>query len=186
MQNNKEVAVLAGGCFWCVEAVFKRLKGVNTVISGYAASGTNSSTPTYEEVSSGRTEFAEAIQVEFDPRVVSFEKLLEVFWVAHDPTTLNRQGNDVGSQYRSVIFYTSENQQQKAQQSKENLAKSGKYHGTVVTAIEPLGKFGPAEKNHLDYYERNRNQPYCRLVIDPKIQKLYKDFAADIKKEFIK
>jgi peptide-methionine (S)-S-oxide reductase len=174
-------ATLAGGCFWCVEAVFKRLKGVDSVMSGYAGTGTQ--VPQYEEVASGRTDFTESIQIDFDPSVISFEKLLEVFWAVHDPTTLNRQGADIGPQYRSAIFYTNEEQKKIAQESIKQLEESGKYKDKIVTAIEPLANFYPAEEYHRDYYDQNRSQGYCRVVIDPKIQKLYKEFKSELKQE---
>jgi peptide-methionine (S)-S-oxide reductase len=176
-------ATLAGGCFWCVEAVFKRLRGVNSVMSGYAGAG--SVAPSYEAVSSGATPFAEAIQIGFDPAVISFEKILDVFWAVHDPTTLNRQGNDIGRQYRSVIFYHDAEQKSQAENSVQQLAKSGKYAQKIVTAIEPFSNFFAAEQYHRDYYDQNRSAGYCRLVIDPKIQKLYKDFKADLKEDYL-
>jgi|GEM_PF-1272142 len=174
----KETITLAGGCFWCVEAVFKRLNGVISVMSGYAGPGDK---PTYEQVSTGLTAFTESIQVQFDPAVISLDKIFQVFWAVHDPTTLNRQGADVGRQYRSAIFFNGDVQKQVAEQSKSALAQSGKYTDPIVTAIEPLTNFYPAESEHLDFYDRNREYGYCRLVIDPKIKKLYKDFKADIK-----
>lgn len=184
-----ETATLAGGCFWCTEAVFKRLKGVESVEPGYAGGQTEN--PTYEEVSSGKTGHAETVQIKFDPKVISFEKLLEVFWKLHDPTTLNRQGNDVGTQYRSAIFYQNETQKQLAEKSKQDHQKdftpterSGQalLADPIVTEILPLTKFYPAEAYHDDYYEKNRDSnAYCRIVIDPKIQKLYKEFKTETK-----
>lgn len=167
-----ETATLAGGCFWCTEAIFKRLKGVIEVIPGYT--GGTVENPTYEVVCSGKTGHAEAIQIKFDPKIISFETLLEIFFKLHDPTTLNRQGNDVGTQYRSAIFYHDE------AQKKEALDKIKKIPG-AVTKLEPFSKFYPAEDYHKNYYERNSSQPYCQIVIDPKIQKLYRDFKQQIK-----
>ncbi len=172
-------ATFAGGCFWCIEAVFKRLKGVSKVQSGYAGEGVPN--PSYELVSTGSTPYAEAVQIEYDPAEISFETLLDVFWAVHDPTTLNRQGADIGPQYRSAIFYHDESQKGEAEKSKAALAASGKYPDPVVTTIEPLTQFYSAEAYHDDYYDKNRSQGYCRLVIDPKIHKLYKDFKDKLK-----
>jgi peptide-methionine (S)-S-oxide reductase len=179
MLEQLQTATFAGGCFWCIEAVFKRLKGVTSVKSGYEGSGKPN--PTYEEVSGGHTGYAEAVQIEFDPSVISYQKLLDVFWAVHEPTTLNKQGNDVGTQYRSAIFYHNDEQKAEAENSKS--AAQSKFPDPIVTAIESQSNFYPAEKYHDDYYDQNRNQPYCRFVIDPKIQKLYKDFAQDLKEE---
>lgn len=178
-----EKATLAGGCFWCTEAIFKRLKGVESVVSGYTggtppAGGKN---PTYEQVCSGTTGHAEAIQITFNPKVISYEKLLEVFFKLHDPTTLDRQGNDIGTQYRSAIFYHSSKQKELAEKVKNEFEKEGYYKNAIVTEINPLTKFYEAEGYHKNYYERNSDAPYCRYVIDPKIQKLYKDFKETIK-----
>lgn len=167
-----ETATLAGGCFWCTEAIFKRLKGVLEVVAGYA--GGQEENPNYEKVSSGTTDHAETIQIKFDPKVISFEVLLEIFFKLHDSTTLNRQGNDVGTQYRSVIFYHNE------AQKKEALDKIKKIPG-AVTKLEPFSKFYPAEEEHRDFYEKNKSPMYCRIVIDPKIQKLYRDFKQQVK-----
>lgn len=177
MGDVHETATLAAGCFWCVETLFKRLKGVERVVSGYA--GGEVANPTYEEVCSGATGHAEAVQITFDPEVISFEELLQVFWRSHDPTTRDRQGADVGSQYRSAIFCHDERQRQLAERSRagaETLRTE-----PIVTEIVPFKNFYPAEGYHQDYYRLNRNQPYCRLVIDPKIQKLQKDFAGRLK-----
>ncbi len=174
-----DTATLAGGCFWCTEAIFKRLKGVTSVTSGYAASKVEN--PSYEEVCSGRTGAAEANQITYDPSVISYDKLLEIFWHMHDPTTLNRQGNDIGTQYRSAIFYHNDEQKQIALASKEALEKSGSYKKPVVTEIVPFTNFYPAEDYHNDYYDRNRSQPYCLVVIDPKVQKLLKEYRNDVK-----
>lgn len=174
-----EKATLAGGCFWCTEAIFKRLKGVSSVIPGY--SGGQIENPTYQEVALGKTNHAETIQITFDPKIISFEKLLEVFWHLHDPTTLNRQGADVGTQYRSVIFYHNDQQKKIAEESKKQVEKSGLYHDHIITQIIPFKAFYKAEDYHQNYYERNSYQPYCKIVINPKIQKLYKDFKEEIK-----
>lgn len=176
-----EKATLAGGCFWCTEAIFKRLKGVQSVISGY--SGGDMPNPNYEKVSMGTTGHAEAIQITFDPNIISYKTLLDVFWKLHDPTTLNRQGADVGTQYRSIIFYHSPEQQQIAEESKKNLEQSGLYHESIVTQIMPFTAFYEAEDYHQGYYDTNTTNPYCRIVIDPKITKLYKDFKPLIKEE---
>ncbi len=178
-----EYATLAGGCFWCTEAIFKRLKGVISVTAGYA--GGKGENPVYEEVSTGDTGFAESIQIKFDPRIVSFEHLLDIFWAVHDPTTLNRQGPDTGTQYRSVIFYIDEDQKNAALKSKEEMEKSEELTDKIVTEMVPLKKFYTAEEYHQNYYERNKNtNPYCSLVIDPKIQKLLDKFNSDVKKEY--
>jgi peptide-methionine (S)-S-oxide reductase len=176
-----DTATLAGGCFWCTEAIFKRLKGVISVTSGYAAS--NVKNPSYRAVCTGETGAAEANQITYDPSVISYDKLLEIFWHMHDPTTLNRQGNDVGTQYRSAIFYHNDEQKQVALRSKEALEQSGTYKRPVVTEIVPLPNFYPAEDYHTDYYDRNRSQGYCRVVIDPKVQKLLKEYRNDVKQE---
>lgn len=168
-----ETATFAGGCFWCTEAIFKRLKGVESVISGY--SGGKVENPTYEEVCSGTTGHAEAIQIEFDSKTISYEKLLEVFFKLHDPTTLNKQGNDVGSQYRSAIFYHNEEQRKLAEKIKSKMQKI--YEDKIVTEIVPFSDFYKAEGYHQNYFESNKNAPYCQVVIDPKIQKLYKEFG---------
>src|SRR6202022_2076633 len=174
-----ETATLATGCFWCTEAVFRRLKGVSSVVSGYASSKV--ANPSYEAVCSGRTGAAEAVQVTFDPSVISYDRLLEIFWHVHDPTTLNRQGNDIGTQYRSAIYYHNEEQQRIALASKEALEKSGSYKKPAVTEIAPFTNFYPAEDYHKDYYDNNRSQPYCMFVVDPKVQKLLKEYRNDLK-----
>ena len=177
--SQLDTATLASGCFWCTEAVFDRLKGVTSVVSGYAASRVEN--PSYEEVCSGRTGAAEAIQITYDPSVISYEKLLDIFWHLHDPTTLNRQGNDIGTQYRSAIFYNNDEQKRIALASKEEIEKSGTYKKPVVTEIVPFTNFYPAEDYHKDYYDNNRSQPYCMFVIDPKVQKLLKEYRNDLK-----
>lgn len=178
-----KTASLAGGCFWCTEAIFKRLKGVISVESGYA--GGRGENPSYSEVSSGSTGFVESVQIKFDPQVLSYLHLLDVFWALHDPTTLNRQGLDVGTQYRSVIFYHDDNQKKTAQKSKDEMEKKGQLKDQIVTEIVPLEKFYKAEDYHQNYYERNRfENAYCTLVIDPKIEKLLNKFSKNVKEEY--
>ncbi len=167
---EKEIATLGGGCFWCTQAIFQRLKGVTSVMSGYA--GGSMENPSYDKVSTSTTGHAETIQIEFDPAIISYEKILEVFWATHDPTTLNRQGADVGTQYRSVIFYHNEKQKKIAEKLKQS---------SFVTQILPYGKFYKAEDYHQDYYEKNKTAPYCQIVINPKIQKLLEEFRKDVK-----
>ena len=166
--NKTELATLGGGCFWCLEAVFERLEGVKSVTSGYA--GGTKENPTYKEVCLGATGHAEVIQIEFDPQKISYEKLLEVFWQAHDPTTLNRQGADVGTQYRSIILYHNETQKKAAEESRQ--AAQWKSTGRIVTEIVPLTKFYKAEDYHQDYFRNHPNAPYCAVVIGPKLEKL--------------
>jgi len=183
MSDNKniETATLANGCFWCTEAVFQQLKGVEKVSSGY--SGGHVKNPTYEQVCNKDTGHAEALEIEYDPSVISFDELLEVFWKTHDPTTLNRQGNDVGPQYRSVIFYHNESQKEKAEKYKASLNESGVFDKPIVTAIEPFTVFYPAEDYHANYYKRNPSQSYCYFVIKPKVEKLHKLFADKLKEK---
>lgn len=178
------LATLAGGCFWCTEAIFKRLKGITKVLPGYA--GGTIVDPTYEQVCSGNTGHAEAIQIEFDPFVIPFEKILDIFWHTHNPTTLNQQGNDIGTQYRSVIFYHDEVQKKIAEKSKEDIDKSGLYQDPVVTEIVPFTNFYLAEDYHKNYFDRNKDKSYCTFVIDPKIHKLLKEYADDVKNEYRK
>ncbi|MEP0985262.1 peptide-methionine (S)-S-oxide reductase MsrA [Ekhidna sp.] len=170
-----EKATFGSGCFWCTEAMFQRLKGVYNVKSGY--SGGESNNPTYREVCSGQSGHAEVIQLEFDPEIISYKDLLEVFWKTHDPTTLNRQGNDVGSQYRSVVFYHNEEQKELAEAYKHKLDTSDIWNDPIVTEISPLETFYPAEVDHDDYYNQNSSQPYCAFVVAPKVAKLKKVFA---------
>jgi len=170
-------ATFANGCFWCTEAIFARLDGVKSVVPGY--SGGMVENPSYEQVCTGKTGHAEAAQIEFDPDVVSFEKLLDVFWHTHDPTTLNRQGNDVGTQYRSAIFYHDDEQKQAAEKSKRELEEQHVFQDSVVTEIAPLTKFYPAEDHHKKYYDQNKDVPYCRFVIDPKIEKMLKQLKSE-------
>jgi methionine-S-sulfoxide reductase len=166
--NNSETITLGGGCFWCIEAVFQKVPGVKSVVSGYAGGKTEN--PTYEQVCSGTTGHAEVAQVTFETNQVSLEKILDHFWDAHDPTTLNRQGADVGTQYRSVIFYANDDQKAAAEKSKAEAQK--KFKDPIVTEIQPLKKFYPAEAYHQDYYNRNPNQGYSRAVIKPKVDKI--------------
>ncbi|GAA0551579.1 peptide-methionine (S)-S-oxide reductase MsrA [Chitinophaga japonensis] len=174
-----EKATFGGGCFWCTEAQFQYLDGVVKVASGY--SGGTVAHPTYEEVCTGSTGHAEVIQVTYDPAKISYEELLEAFWQSHDPTQLNRQGNDVGTQYRSVIFYHSEDQRQKAEHYKQKLQDSGVFDRPVVTEISPLENFYVAEDYHQDYYSQNGSQPYCYYVIRPKLEKFKKVFREKLK-----
>lgn len=174
MENNKGVLTVGGGCFWCVEAVFQLIKGVEKVVSGYSG-GTCPGHPTYREVCSGLTGHAEVVQVTFNPAIVGYEKLLIIFMTNHDPTTLNRQGADVGTQYRSVIYYHDESQKGSAEKVLEQLAPY--FDNEIVTELSPLQTFYPAEDYHQDYYNRNRDQGYCSFVITPKLAKLRKLYA---------
>lgn len=167
-KRHLKTATFGGGCYWCTEAIFERVKGVESVVSGF--SGGTTKNPTYEEVCTGRTGHAEVIQIRFDPEQVSYEHLLELFWQAHDPTTLNRQGADVGTQYRSIILYHDEAQKAAAEASKR--AAQAHFSDPIVTEIVPFKQFYPADKHHQDYYRNNRNQGYCRAVIAPKLEKL--------------
>ncbi|MHA2601571.1 MAG: peptide-methionine (S)-S-oxide reductase MsrA [Candidatus Thorarchaeota archaeon SMTZ1-83] len=175
-----ELATFGAGCFWCVEAVFQQLKGVKSVVSGYA--GGQVRNPTYEQVCTGRTGHAEVCQIEYDPEQISYEELLEVFFNTHDPTTLNRQGNDVGTQYRSAIFYNTEKQREAAERAKTELDASGQWKNPIVTEITPLQEFYRAENYHQDYYRRNPNQRYCQLVIKPKLDKFERVFRPKLDK----
>ncbi len=177
-----QTATFAGGCFWCTEAIFKRVRGVHSVTSGYTGGQVNN--PSYEQVSGGRTGHAEAVQVTFDPRVVSYDSLLDVFWSTHDPTTLDRQGADVGHQYRSAIFYHNEEQRRAAEASRERWQASGKYRDKIVTTVEAFDRFYPAEGYHHDYYDSNPHASYCSIVIEPKIRKLLRDFRDEVKEEY--
>jgi len=178
--NSTETTTFGTGCFWCTEAIFKELEGVISVEPGY--SGGHTENPTYKEVCSGHTGHAECTQIIYDPSKISFEDLLEVFWRVHDPTTLNRQGADTGTQYRSVIFYHNEEQKRIAEQFKTELDKSGAFPKPIVTEITALKKFYPAENYHKDYYELNQNKnPYCSVVIRPKLDKFRKVFRERLK-----
>jgi len=166
--DNTEIATLANGCFWCSEAIFKRLKGVKSVLPGY--SGGIVKNPSYNQVCTGKTGHAESIQIEFDPKVIPFEKILDVFWHTHDPTTLNRQGNDVGTQYRSAIFYHNQKQEEIAENSKKRLEKDVVYRDSIVTEISPFR----------DFYA-----PYCSFIIDPKVHKLLMKYGNEVKEEYV-
>jgi peptide-methionine (S)-S-oxide reductase len=176
----KEVATLGGGCFWCLEAVYDDLKGVDSVESGYM--GGKTANPTYEQVCSGDTGHAEVIRLTFDPAVVSFKEILEVFFVIHDPTTRDRQGNDVGTQYRSAIFYHSAEQKAVAEQVIKNLSAARIYDDPIVTEVAPASQFYIAETYHQEYYQRNPAQPYCAYVVRPKVAKFRKHFLEKLKK----
>ena len=177
---SKEIATLAGGCFWCLEAVYDEIKGVDAVESGYM--GGKNANPTYEQVCGGQTGHAEVIQISFDPQAVSFRELLEVFFVIHDPTTLNRQGNDAGTQYRSAIFYHSPVQQALAQDVISKLTAEKLWHDPVVTEVVPAETFYVAETYHQEYYVRNPQQSYCAFVVAPKVAKFRKHFVEHLKK----
>lgn len=179
MGKNLEKATLGGGCFWCTEAVYLELKGVADVKPGY--SGGHVKNPSYREVCNETTGHAEVVQITFDPAIVSFSEILEVFFVTHDPTTLNRQGNDVGTQYRSAIFYHSEQQKQTAQKVIELLTKDKVYNKPIVTEVTAFSAFYPAEDYHVNYFARNKNQPYCQFVVAPKVEKFRKVFKEKMK-----
>lgn len=182
METNiaTDTATFGTGCFWCTEAVFESLEGVVKATSGY--SGGNVSNPTYEQVCSGNTGHAECIQVVFDPQKISYDELLQVFWESHDPTTLNRQGADVGTQYRSVIFYHNQNQKQLAETYKQKLNSENTFGKPVVTEITAAQKFYPAENYHQEYFKLNGHEPYCQFVIQPKVEKIRKIFSDKLKK----
>lgn len=177
---GREIATLAGGCFWCLEAVFDQVKGVESVVSGYM--GGRTPDPTYEDVCGGDTGHAEVVQVTFDPAVVSFRDLLEVFFVIHDPTTLNYQGNDFGTQYRSAIFFHSPQQQAAAREVIARLGAAKLWSDPIVTGVSPAATFYPAEGYHQEYFARNPSQPYCRMVVQPKVAKFRKHFLEKLKK----
>lgn len=178
--KKTDTATFGTGCFWCTEAVFQELKGVLKATSGYT--GGHVANPSYEEVCTGTTGHAEALQIIYDPAVITYDELLEVFWEAHDPTSLNRQGNDVGTQYRSAIFYHNDEQKEKAEHYKAELNKSGAYDKPIVTEITGVTKFYPAEDYHQNYYNTHGSQPYCYLVIRPKVEKFEKVFKNKLKK----
>ncbi len=180
MNEELQVATLGSGCFWCTEAFFLKLNGVESVVSGY--SGGKVKNPSYREVCTGLTGHAEVIQVKFNQKIISYEDILEVFWNTHDPTTLNKQGADEGTQYRSAVFYHSEEQKKIAEQYKSQLEKSGVYKNRIVTEITPFTVFYPAEDYHQNYYALNPNQGYCQYVIRPKVEKFNKQFASKLKK----
>ncbi|MBI4050481.1 MAG: peptide-methionine (S)-S-oxide reductase MsrA [Candidatus Doudnabacteria bacterium] len=175
MRNGLQIAIFGGGCFWCTEAVFQNLKGVEGVTSGYA--GGNTANPSYEEVSSGRTGHAEVIKIEFDPSQISYRELLEVFFATHDPTTPNRQGGDVGEQYRSIIFYTNSMQKREAEKFIEELANNDTFDAPILTQLQLFDKFYEAEDYHKNYYLKNPDKPYCQTVISPKLAKMRQKFA---------
>ena len=177
-----ERATLAGGCFWCTEAIFKRLKGVISVLPGY--SGGSIEHPTYEQVCSGTTGHAEAVQIEFDSKLIPYEKLLEVFFYTHDPTTFNQQGNDIGPQYRSVIFYHDEQQKETVEKFVKDLEEKMVYPRPIITTLKPFENFYIAEDYHKNYFERNKDAPYCSYVIGPKIHKLLVEFGKEVKEEY--
>ena len=176
---GREVATLGGGCFWCLEAVFADLKGVERVVSGYA--GGTMPNPTYAQVSSGRTGHAEVVQITFDPEVLSYRELLDVYFSIHDPTTLNRQGAEVGTQYRSAIFYHGPEQKAVAEDLIKGLNASGEYRSPLVTQLLPAPTFYPAEEYHQRYFQKNTNQPYCQMVVAPKVSKAHKRFILNLK-----
>ena len=178
-EQSRELATLAGGCFWCLEAVYKELRGVERVVSGYA--GGRVENPTYEQVCGGATGHAEVVQITFDPAAVSYRELLEVFYTIHDPTTPNRQGGDVGTQYRSAVFYHSPAQREAAEAVISELSAAGVWDAPFVTEVVPLETFYPAEDYHQDYFERNPFQPYCRAVVAPKVSKFRKHFLERLK-----
>lgn len=179
MNERLEIATLGSGCFWCTEAFFLRVKGIESVVSGY--SGGKGKNPTYKEVCSGLTGHAEVVQVKFDPSVITFGEVLEIFWNTHDPTTLNQQGADVGTQYRSVVFYHSDEQKKIAEAYKKQLDQSGIYKKPIVTEITPFSIFYPAEDYHQNYFELNPNQGYCQYVIRPKVEKFQKQYQSKLK-----
>ena len=180
MSNQFETTTLGGGCFWCVEAIYQDVKGVESVVSGYA--GGHVKNPTYEQVCSKTTGHAEVAQITFDPAVISFEDILTIFWRTHDPTTLNRQGADVGPQYRSAIFCHTDEQQRIAEKSKAETDASKLWADPIVTEISPLTEFYIAEDYHQNFYRNNPYQPYCRAIIDPKVQKFRKSFQEKLKR----
>jgi peptide-methionine (S)-S-oxide reductase len=180
MEQREKLATLAGGCFWCLEAVFADLRGVARVVSGYA--GGDVPNPTYKAVCSGTTGHAEVVQVTYDPQVVSFAELLEVFFTIHDPTTLNRQGGDIGTQYRSAIFYHSPEQKEIAERMISEFDAQHIWDAPIVTEVVPLAVFYPAEDYHQEYYQNNQNQPYCRAVIAPKVSKFRQKYLEKLKR----
>ncbi|MBI4310907.1 MAG: peptide-methionine (S)-S-oxide reductase MsrA [Chloroflexi bacterium] len=172
---NLETATLASGCFWCTEAVFQQVQGVKSVMSGYT--GGRLPNPSYIQVCSGATGHAEAVQVAYDPSVISYREVLEIFFATHDPTTMDRQGADVGTQYRSAIFYHDDAQKKTAEEVMEDLRRQKIFRNPIVTKLEPAGQFYPSEEYHRDYYQRNSDAPYCQFVIEPKVAKFRKQFA---------
>ena len=181
MSKTLETTTLGGGCFWCIEAVFKPLRGIEKLVSGYA--GGHVPNPTYQAVCTGTTGHAEVVQITFDPEVISFEDILEIFFAMHDPTTLDRQGGDVGTQYRSTIMYHNDAQQRTAEAVIARLTEEGVFDDPIVTKVEPLDEFYPAEDYHQDYFANNTYQPYCMAVIAPKVIKLREKYAARLQEE---
>lgn len=179
--SNTDTVTFGTGCFWCTEAVFQEVEGVISVVSGY--SGGTVTNPTYEQIGTGATGHAECLNIVFDTTKVTYDELLEIFWQTHDPTTLNRQGNDIGPQYRSVIFYRNEKQKEVAEKYKIALDKSGAFGNPIVTTLEPMKVFYKAENYHQNYYNQNGNQPYCQYVIRPKVEKFRKVFKDKLKKD---
>ncbi len=180
-KSNEQIATFGGGCFWCIEPLFSELKGVDRVVSGY--SGGRVPNPTYKAVCTGKTGHAEVIRIHFNPEIISFKELLTVFFSVHDPTTLNRQGADVGNQYRSVVFYHSPQQKEETEALISELKREGVYNSPIVTEITPITNFYEAEDYHQDYYNNNPNQSYCRLVINPKMTKFRKAFKEKLKED---
>lgn len=178
--QQREIATLGGGCFWCMEAIFSELRGVEKVESGYSGGATDN--PTYEQVSTGTTGHAESVQITFDPKVISFKEILQIFFTIHDPTTLNRQGEDIGSQYRSVIFYHSDQQKAIAQQVIRETTEAKIWDAPIVTQLEPIKAFYKVEDYHAEYFKRHPEQAYCRLVIAPKVVKLRQLYRSKLKK----
>jgi len=178
--HQTEVATLAGGCFWCLEAAYVELKGIQKVVSGYA--GGQVANPTYQQICSGRTGHAEVVQITYDPTVIAYRDLLDVFFTIHDPTTLNRQGADVGTQYRSAIFYHNEEQKTIAEQTIKEISAAGLWSNRIVTEVKPLPTFYAAEEYHQDYFARNSGQPYCQVVVAPKVAKVRKQFFERLKR----
>ncbi|NJN26162.1 MAG: peptide-methionine (S)-S-oxide reductase MsrA [Cyclobacteriaceae bacterium] len=178
-KDHLELATFGAGCFWCVEAIFQRIEGVDTVISGYAGGAVKN--PSYKEVCTGTTGHAEVCQLSFDPEVVGYDELLEIFWKTHDPTTLNRQGNDVGTQYRSAVFYHNDKQKELATAYKHKLNEAGAFDKPIVTEIVPYDVMYVAENYHQNYFNQNASQPYCSFVIQPKVDKLEKVFKDKLK-----
>ena len=180
MSTNQEIATLGGGCFWCLEAVYEQVEGVTSVQSGYT--GGARPDPTYEQVCSGATGHVEIVQVTFDPSAITFREILQIFFSIHDPTTANRQGNDVGTQYRSAIFYHSEEQKATAEAVITEIEAAGVFANPIVTEVDPLEQYYPAEQHHQEYYRRNSSQPYCQFVIDPKVSKFRSQYFDKLKK----
>ena len=179
MSKTVQTAIFGGGCFWCTETIFKHLRGIKSVVSGYA--GGTVENPTYEQVSSGKTGHAEVTKIEFDPKIIAYPKLLEIFFAFHDPTTLNRQGGDVGSQYRSIILFTSPDQEIQARNYIKKLEDQKIYADKIVTEVKPLNKFFEAEESHQNYYDNNPLLPYCQVVISPKLAKIREKYAKLLK-----